>query len=329
MARRIDVKKVLVEKGEVIGLAVCGGVALILLLVGLVRAMRADSPTQLAKKLNDSAGRVSAQLNTAPPEPKADFLPKPGAADKEASFTVQTIDLPSRFSNGEAFATAYAVDDKRREPTVLTATEGKAAFVYGQVRSYIFSEGGNKVWVLEDKSLNNQVAPDSRMLSQTMRPPGPPGKSSLGPGAPMSRGPTPGDVRYGAPSGAPVDASTLSRPELKKTEVPLESLATLQNARLAETIRPLRMGLVVATFPHRKQIEEFSRALNESPQAVLYETVKEDVPDADGKTETMTCRPSATAACTCSGAPSTPAACRSTPTASPSRTPTPAGRTST
>jgi hypothetical protein len=67
------------------------------------------------------------------------------------------------------------------------------------------------------------------------------------------------------------------RAELKAEWLPIESLGDLKTDHPAETVQPMRMAIVVASFPYRKQIQEFKERLHlKTEQDVLNETL----PDA-------------------------------------------------
>ncbi len=287
MAAKFDIKKVLVEKGEVVGVIAAGAITLLLCITALIMTVKADSPSALAKKLTAEAKQVEGKLNTPPPAPNGEWLPSKNPS-QATDYTVQTIELPSRYhGQGQVFASAYPMDDKARQPRVYplaangaNATlsgeekyrEGRCIFEYAQVRSYLFNPNGDQIAVLEDKKGSGGPSPGKMPLSGYG-----PGKGSGGRGMPGGRG------SLGLPPGSHPDASA-ARSEAKWDWKNLDDLDNAANGgKLAEAVRPVRMGVIVATFPYRDQLKEFCNALNLSPDAMIAQLMLEPVLDADGK----------------------------------------------
>ena len=69
-----------------------------------------------------------------------------------------------------------------------------------------------------------------------------------------------------------------ARPELKSKQIPVEQLDELGTNHPADTVQPVRMAVIVATFPYQRQIQEFKDKLHLKTD---YEVVEETVEDTD------------------------------------------------
>jgi hypothetical protein len=84
---------------------------------------------------------------------------------------------------------------------------------------------------------------------------GPPGMGGMGP---------PG---MGAPGFMPPEQTGEKLPTTRTVDI---DKLNLQNTRLAENINPLRMGIIVGSFPYKKQIEEYRNALRFETLPEMY-----------------------------------------------------------
>jgi hypothetical protein len=152
-------------------------------------------------------------------------------------------------------------DAPRRQPALLSPVEGKGAVVLAQLRSYIFSNNAEQVAVLEGGAPGG--AADLKRLA------------SLGRLGPYDFG-----GRGRANMGSPLSPQNVesARPQARKMFVPLDKLAEQKDVRLAETVRPLRMAVLVASFPYKAQLDEHKAKLNLNSYAeVLAERSAETV----------------------------------------------------
>ncbi len=155
-----------------------------------------------------------------------------------------------------------------------------ARVVYAQVRSHVFTEKGKKIKVLRGGSGGGAAAGEpgggrggtagmSRLMGQYRRGQGGAGGAGGTAGLGAGLGGFGGDP--GSPDGGGVGASSpdgggafsgLIGSEAAKAEfIDVDVLDRVGDARLADTVLPLRMAVITASFPYKKQLEQFQQAL--------------------------------------------------------------------
>lgn len=300
MASKFDMKQVqqfLLQKGERIGLYVAGGLGVLLLVIGLKGAF-GKGPGANAddlKKLSD--GKLSMIRTSTPSDSEKDEIRK---IDPKitASVNFDKVD-PGRYAEAMAFFwPPPGTDTKRRAPKILVPVETRTAVAHVQARAYKLSEnreqitvvmgGGGKATPGMGGTLGNRFRggmgmggfpggfPGGERGSGSSRPPmsGPPGGMG-GPGG--ERGSGMGGMGPLRPPGGPGDLMSQlgsSNPKATIRQMKVEDLDSHPEATPAEDIMPLRMAIVVGSFPWKDQLEEYRKALH-------YDSVPELLNSAD------------------------------------------------
>jgi hypothetical protein len=295
MAIKFDVKQFLLQKGERVGLYVAAGLGALLLLLGLKSALGSSAgynEQQLKAAISSAQSRMARTPST---DEAAEISRVDPKLDRSVKFDSVRVDP---FAETLAFFQPFLDDDtKRRAPKLLLPDEFKTAVARAQARSYILSSDRSKIMVLvgaggEKGSSAMQRAGGALVRGgrmgmggpggSGMGPPGgsgggPPGGSGGGPPGGSGGGsgggpPGGGEGRYGQMSGfrPPMGGSEMmgaglggaggtAKGEAKMVKV--DELDSLSDARLAEDILPLRMAIIVGTFPYKQQLEEYRKAL--------------------------------------------------------------------
>src|SRR5579884_1776568 len=249
-----DFKKFMREKGERAALIGTGAVALLTLIIGLVMSIRANSPAANAKMIQGPTDALSNALKDGPGGNQPTDADKPSQAQLSQvveSFKINSIDLAARYHSADLFAAAPPVDDRRGQPTVLKPSEGKAAVVLAQVKSYSFNDTYTSVWVLKDTNLKKDQTHYSFSGYTGMR--GGPGAMPRMPGRP----PAGYDSRFASASDV-TGVESQKKKALPKSLVPLKDLdkkENLEQRRLAEQTRPVRMAVIYASFPYEDELK--------------------------------------------------------------------------
>lgn len=275
----LDFKQVLLQKGERIGLGVAVGIMALLLIYGVGKGLGSASSASTAKEIEDLRASADNRIMSSEPAP----VPP----ETYQSFIDGTISFwrihPEEYALRTPFFTPTSIEDKkRRKPDILNPTELHAEVIRAGLRGISISKNG-QILVLRDKSLATQNS-----LGQTLGSgrggfmAGPPPGSGMGMGdsGGGDMGDTGGgDMGMGMPGGAmmgsgmdmmgglPTDAPGAKK-ILKMEYVDLDKLDKTPNAKLAETIYPLHIAVVTASFPYEAQMQEFRRALR---KATLWE----------------------------------------------------------
>jgi hypothetical protein len=277
-----DWKKFMVEKGERVALAAAGLLTLILLAVN-VRSIFSAGPAKNADVLKTKTRTLSQALQTN--RPKDSDLPVK-SDDLMRSFAFTYINEPSRYEVAPLFPASGRVDEKRLQPRLYTPVEGKVAVIQGQLWSYILRKN-DKTGNLEIKVKDapTGMATPMQPMQQTGRDTtrreayrnlGQPSSGRGNLGVALERGSRTG----GAPLLGDTSSGQFADPgaEVKARFVPTEQLNELNNAILLNTVRPIRMTEIVASFPYKKEVEEFRAKLKKlTAQEVLEEDSREEV----------------------------------------------------
>jgi hypothetical protein len=240
-------KQYMLQKGEIVGLFAAGGLAVVFFLFMLVSIVRSASPSENKKKMLPEIDTVRTQLRDNVPNESE----KPKNTQHDA-FAQAAFNGPRSFV--QFFNPGPVADDKRGQPLIKLADEGKVAVVRIQARSYIFSKDLSKIMVLKDKEGGGGVPGRQGEIKNVRNRFGrggigdQPGSSDL-PGGGTLRQPTQLDG-YGS-----------QKKDLDTAMVPVATIEDTAGTRLAETIRPVRAAIIVASFPYKDQLEEFRRAL--------------------------------------------------------------------
>jgi len=276
MAGKLDLKSMLIEKGEKIALLIAGGVMLLFSVIGLSLFTGTEDPEVIARDLVSTAKNVETRISDPNVEAPAIVIP---AVDKSY------VSLMKYSANAPYFDPIAQPETKRYNPLVLAPVEFQVDMVHAKVRSYDIVDGPPQMigFAVPIKADAKDKKPDlskwkkeygkrfrgNRPVAQAnpqMQGPmgnGPPSSSNPFGSGPMTKTP-PGMNPMGAgmmPGGSGFD-SNAQRSEIVyvRLDDEIEKKAPA-GARLAETILPARVVVVSAAFPYRAQLEAFKQAL--------------------------------------------------------------------
>jgi hypothetical protein len=289
----VDFKKLMLEKGEKIGLGVAVGFMLLLIIFGLFmpdKGFFSGSPSENARKLKTESTRVKDRMVRAEPDPSLRVVP----ADVKDIGTAKPLVASAYLAPGDYFADSGVDTTKRLMPEILTPVEYRTAVVLAQEKVNIFNsndlktrmililkgappaEGGQKKgnkYYQGGKSGygGNYTGGSGSGMPKGPGSPGGPGMPGMpgGPGMPgMPSGPgSPGGGMMGSEKGKDYEGHY----------VPLDNLDNLADGRPADNLRPRRMIEVAGAFPYKKQVEEYARALHHKSLAELFNDPR-DIP---------------------------------------------------
>jgi hypothetical protein len=291
-----DFMAVLMQYGDKAGLIGAGSIAALLTLLYLFwpgSGFMAESPDGKAKELEDKARSVQQQMASAQPT-EAHLPPSDG---KTRRLTLDTTEVKS-----DKFMLASLIPDVtatagigRRVPSIFAIDEAVGEVGRIQVKSYILSRDLSTITCLEVdttsgdtpklnfKGFKNRFRQGSGAPGFPGGAPGFPGGSPGGapgggpgmPGMPGMPGGMPGGPGYFG-SGPDQSAIGGDRRPKRAVQVKVEDLEKKSNLVPAIQIRPERVVVIAASFPYKKQIEEFQAKLNlRSAAEVLSEASSE------------------------------------------------------
>lgn len=292
-SKKFDAQKFLLEKGEYVGLYTAGGIAFLLLLTGLLwpgSGLFGKGAGANAADLKRASDQGRARINSATFTDDLLAVPKDAAAKLLAEAELRPGSADS-FRTWTAFFAAPAQDDsKRRGPEVLSPDEFAVAATHAQIRTHLFLENPRRVMVIKGKTADANAGGGGSDLGRfgalagrfgNGPPGGPPGmqppvggfggrRPGAGFGLPPAGGMGEGPMGGGFPGGEEKRLST--------EWVPVEKLGSQRDSKLADAILPLRVAVVAASFPYKKQLEEFKVKLRyPSVDAVFADGVVEFV----------------------------------------------------
>ncbi len=285
-----DLKGFLLHKGEKVGLAVAGGLTVLLVGFGIVTAARSGSPTTTAGEIDSLRKSTKDKIDRSSP---SGSQPVVDPAQLAAVLTFERID-PSRFPLDVPFLISGSAEDmKRRSPEVLAPSEFHMELVRGAVLGHnltVGRDGRISVQILLDKQFStsqnrNMNSRVGRMLGRGgagaggMMPGGGGGDDSPGGGGPGGGFPGMGGGFPGMGGGGRMPGGDMggggampgmmggmmgdlgSRKVYSEKWVDHKELERLGDAKLAEALYPVRMVIVSGSFPYKEQWEEFRRKL--------------------------------------------------------------------
>ena len=269
--KNIKWKEFLLEKGEIVGLAAAGALAVLLLVLTLVPRLFIGGAQAHAKELNELSAKLKrAQENASP---RDEHKPGPvGDAIKE--YQPNHVDA-SEYPTLLAFFPPIEKDRKRQKPSVLVPEEFQVAFYRAQLPQMVLvpNEEGKytKVWVLKNAA-GAEGGPPGMPAGMTI------GKGGFGSGSMGQFGP-PGAMGMGGQRtlrGLRQGFGRRGRKPIDLTDkIELVDIATAEGRSLATQALAQRMILVEASFPYKRQVQEFMEKLRlPNHGAVLNEQVK-------------------------------------------------------
>jgi hypothetical protein len=306
----LNVKQLLLQKGERIGLGAAAGLLVVFLVLGGIKAASSASPSGYTTDIDGKIRTAESKIQTGGGSP-----PELDAVVTSTDPRVPHIDFtryptPNEYFNGLGVEMA-----KRLNPKILPVSEAKAEVIHGSTGQLDIFEGPDgklmvlvvvnrkpsamdqrRIKELVDKKIQRRDQFFKSLMRQAGLPVGQPGTQpgTLPGGLPGARGGFPGGAPGGGfpgggppMGGAPTGGGKFGRGEGggmggpggmgqqgEDTEVQPIELDKLQvdQARLAEALRPLRMVVVTGSVPYKAQVEEYQRALRKQYAEELQAT---------------------------------------------------------
>ena len=155
---KLDFKKLLLERGERIGLSVAGIITLLLLLVSLLwpgKGLFSGSPDEKAKGLIEPAAFITQRLSDPNNQPGDADKPDKNSKDKLIAYNMETVDA-EKFRMASLIPAGGAGSAGRRVPRALGIDEAVVKLARMQIQTYMLDDNGN-IYVLVGKE--NSVKP--------------------------------------------------------------------------------------------------------------------------------------------------------------------------
>lgn len=299
-----DWKQFFIEKGEKVGLGITVFLMVVMTIVSLFmpnHGFFVPSAATNAEALTKVADGIKSRQATS----------QPGEADKPpavtavpVSFRNDRIDDPKIFEVATRFLPPPISSTKRRVPELFQPDEGTAVVALAQIRSYIFDKSYSNITVFKTGG-GTTAASTASVAGGNQQQGGVPGaygrlgasRGGFGgggpignpgvglgttrpPGAPPGQTPgigAPGSFRQSRQYGQPAKPDGIGVADKGTELLPTANMTEADLARAVEQVRPQRMAIVYATFPYKKQVEEFQRKLRlDSPGAVIEEKSEEE-----------------------------------------------------
>src|SRR4051812_41011174 len=119
--KKLDLKPLLIEKGERIGICAAAALSVLLVVMGVLKGFSAGSSTGNAKKLNDQLSSLENRQRAAQPGPND--KPKDAiTADALAALKFKEVS-PAEFPSLAIFTSPRQKDNKRQRPNILKPDE--------------------------------------------------------------------------------------------------------------------------------------------------------------------------------------------------------------
>lgn len=286
MAKKLDIKKLFLERGEIIGLALAGGVGVLLIAVTLFRPGRglfSPGSGDMIKALKSPSDTAEAKLRDPDNQP-TDGEKAPPEEEAKKKRIKPTLDALAAADFPQSPWVAHLEVDSlpRSEPKVFNIKEAAAAAETVPLQSYILRVAGNKMYVRVLKGEGDRAggeggdalgAAGGRLRGMMSPGGGGAGRGGRGMGGLAGMGMPPGGE--GGPGGAGGLGFESKKKAKKASEIPLEKL---QNEIMAEQVRPVRMAVIAGSFPLKDQVEEFRRKLRLPSEAAVLGELSAFVP---------------------------------------------------
>lgn len=280
---KADLAQMLVAKGEVIAMAVAGLFLFVFLIWGATRWSGAKNPVELAQKLDNQADQVQKKIR-ATEVSDADMQDAVLPEWLQKPHKQQPVSIEHFGVTGPQFDPIAKPDTKRENPLVLSIGNYQVDLVRAPMKGYdvLFdNQGQARIGVITTKAVNEKDKERQKKAIDEFR------KKTLGvaarpvapsqpqPQPPVGPGPGPGPgVRPGMggppsagvnPFGQAAEGFNANGQRMEKAlkYVPLEEIdkAVEAGELPAMTVIPLRMVIINAEVPYKKQVEEIKRAL--------------------------------------------------------------------
>jgi len=274
MAKSFDFKKLMLQQGERIGLGVAAGIAGLLILTNL-GSLFGTGPYENAEKLKKKAEGIETLSRTNMPREGSPDLP-PKSKETLEGFAFQTLRDPGEFGIPYLFDMATRESSGRQQPQLLSPVEGTAIALFTQVKTFIFRTAGDSILVKVLKDGSKDTNKELKTLGNNLA--GRRGGPAMGMGMNFN-GQNLQDPKLSG-------GTDSTRPELGSEWVKQELLDSAAG-KPAETIRPLRMAMIVASFPYRQQLEEFKNKLRLASIAEVLQEMSQVPNEASSEMQQM------------------------------------------
>jgi hypothetical protein len=254
VARDMNWKTLLLEKGEKIGLGLAGGLTALLALPFLWYVVAGNGPNANAELLKSPTDQLEWKQVSSLPE----STDKPPAGDTRVVTRSQITGDTTPYQPAQLTGAGPGVDASRRdEPRVLIPSAVVVAVNLTQVAVHTFNDNLDKIFVARGSDANGGSRGSDNVANPYQGAGGGPGLANS-PFAPKGKF---GNFGMQSTMGG-IDGKKELTPEL----IPLEKLA---NQRTIEKVLPLRQVELTFAFPLREQVEEFVRKLRLSDDNAL------------------------------------------------------------
>jgi hypothetical protein len=286
MAKKFDFKSFLLQRGEQIGLVVAGLLMLLLVVPAALSFFTAGSSSEKAETLDKKSVFVENALRDPNNLPTEADKPPPDAKKKLIKIKSDQID-PDQYLLRPLVPEGGGIGGGRRPPKVYPIDEAKASFARLQMKAYMFVQNSNppKIWVLRSEDGGKSgPAGMANPGSAGMMTPGRPqfgGGSQAGLGSLLSQAPKRGG-RLGSLFAVPDQGKgEEGKQDRRLKDVLLSEVDKSAAEPPATRVQPLRVAVIAASFPYKKQIEEFRTRLGlKNNDTVLAESSTELRPES-------------------------------------------------
>jgi hypothetical protein len=260
MAKKMDVKDFLLQKGERLAMGIALFVMIVLIGTGAWSGFSCASPSETAREIREKADRIQTAIRTGPAASPADIDPL--LLEKLSNDPVDAVAYATATPN---FIASGLEDTKRMAPTVLAPVQFDTRPKHVQVMNYYVNMAGDKirvgVLVPKDKKDDKGMDVQKYMTSR------------------YGRNMDPRLVAYYQQMAQAYQQQLRMMEQMQKaraqamgtqpefTAKPEWSLEFFEagkvpnGAKMATTVQPYRMVIVSAAFPYKQQLEAFIRAL--------------------------------------------------------------------
>jgi hypothetical protein len=302
--KNFDWKQFLLQRGEQIGLYVAAGIMVLMLFFGM-RGVFSSGAGANANSLTQKSNSTRTLIQTSTPTEDQVAEIKSLHPIIAGATTVPPVNPETFRPTSELFVGARLDDTKRRGPQVKIPAEFATAVGLTTIRAYGLSNdmlrialvvgagtasaaaGGTGGAKEMGGGMGGQMQNMFRNMQKQMQGQGTGGGSGQAP---------PGGKGTGGPSGGMggMMGMNMNRPMMPGEQgasgstsggtikiVKIEELEREKEGRPAEDVLPLRVGVIVASFPYKQQLEEFQKALRFKTLPELF-SHPESMPEFDG-----------------------------------------------
>jgi hypothetical protein len=250
---KFDFQKLLLERGEKIGLIIAGICCVLLILFGIMAAAGAANPSRLTTEIKSGIASIDNQLQKTPDKKP----PEVEVPDKNSKFVVvKATDFPTPY---EWFNTSGTISEKRNNPPILALTEGVARYQIGGFGVVMIQNDQVAVVVGRQAPAQNRPLDILRKSGQNKNKGGAPNPGQPGPATPTQPPAAPGMAKGGG--GRPGSNPGLGKAsEAEIIYMPLDS-KDVESAQFAINLRPVRMARIQGIVPYKDQVAKHMRAL--------------------------------------------------------------------